>query len=380
MTPPTAMTLAEYAAGFTDDPGYFDFATWGPISTAVAEEQRALTDIQGRARFGSESVLAEQEGRVKRAVSAVTGFSTENVVFEPSTSMGLLHTAFGLTGQLVLSNREYPALPIAVTRAAQSLRVLEPVWLRPEYGAVTPALVREHLTSSTDAVAVSLVDYRTGYLADIEGIRQVIGDRLLIVDAIQGFGVVDAPYAMADVVVSGGQKWARAGWGTGFMALSDRALTALTPVFSGVAGTEVELGGSYDTVGDPKLGAAGFQVSNPDPIAQGRFATALEALAEVGVPAISAAVAERASRVIDIADEFAVPVASSRDESERAGLVVLEPAPDQMTTLTAALMNHGVTATVRSGTVRVSVHVTTGEESFEMLRSALTSFGSTILY
>ena len=87
---------------------------------------------------------------------------------------------------------------------------------------------------------MSLVDFRTGYLADLEGIRQVIGDRLLIVDAMQGFGVVDAPYELADVVVSGGQKWARAGWGTGFLALSDRALEHLTPVLSGFSATDVE--------------------------------------------------------------------------------------------------------------------------------------------
>ena len=96
---------------------------------------------------------------------------------------------------------------------------------------------------------MSLVDSRTGYLCDIEGIRQVIGDRLLIVDAIQGFGVVDAPWEVADVVLSGGQKWCRAGWGTGFMALSARPLERLTPVFSGFTGTEE--GEPWDEVPPP---------------------------------------------------------------------------------------------------------------------------------
>jgi len=49
---------------------------------------------------------------------------------------------------------------------------------------VTPGNIRDQLTASVEAVAVSLVDFRTGYLVDLEGIRQVIGDRLLIVDAI----------------------------------------------------------------------------------------------------------------------------------------------------------------------------------------------------
>jgi selenocysteine lyase/cysteine desulfurase len=373
-------TIDDLASGFTDEPGYFDFAKWGPISSSVADEQRSLVEVQARARFGSEIALTEQAGRVGRAISSLVGFAPDHVVFQPNTSAGLTHTLFGLTGQVLMSPRDYPSMPVAATRSAEALRVLEPVWMDLDHDVVTPAVVQRHLTDSVTAVAVSLVDYRTGYLVDLEGIRQVIGDRLLIVDAIQGFGVVDAPYAVADVVASGGQKWVRAGWGTGFLALSDRALSALTPVFSGVAGSDLTLGGSYHERQPTRPGAAAFQLTHPDPIAQARFATALEDLADVGVAAVSRAVAERATRVIDLADEFAVPVVSPRDEAERAGIVVLEPALDQMTTLTAALINHGVTATVRDTTVRLSVHVSTGDESFDMLRGAFTSFGTSVFY
>jgi len=373
-------TIADLASGYTDEPGYFDFARWGPISRAVADEQRSLVEVQARARFGSEIALTEQSGRVVRAVSSLIGFAPDHVVFQPNTSEGLMHTLFGLTGQVLMSPRDYPSMPVAAARSAEALRVLEPVWMDLDHDVVTPAVVQRHLADSVTAVAVSLVDYRTGYLVDLEGIRQVIGDRLLIVDAIQGFGVVDAPYAVADVVASGGQKWVRAGWGTGFLAMSDRALASLTPVFSGVAGTDLTLGGWYHERQPTRPGVQAFQVTNPDPIAQARLATALEDLAAVGVAEVSRAVAERASRVIDLADEFAVPVVSPRDEAERAGIVVLEPSPEQMTTLTAALINHGVTATVRDTTVRLSVHVSTGDDSFEMLRGALTSFGTTVFY
>ncbi|MDY0944750.1 aminotransferase class V-fold PLP-dependent enzyme [Frigoribacterium sp. CFBP9039] len=373
-------TIDELISGYTDEPGYFDFAKWGPISRPVVEEERALVDVQARARFGSEVALTEQAGRVRRAVSAVVGFPADQVVFQPDTSSGLVHTLFGLTGQVLMSPRDYPSGPVAATRAAAAMRVLEPVWMDLDHDVVTPAVVQRHLTDRVTAVAVSLVDYRTGYLVDLEGIRQVIGDRLLIVDAIQGFGVVDAPYGVADVIASGGQKWVRAGWGTGFLALSERASATLTPVFSGVAGTELRLGGSYHETLPTLPGAEAFQITNPDPIAQARFSTALEGIASVGVAAISREIADRASRLIDIADEFALPVVSPRDEAERAGIVVLEPSPEQMTTLTAALLNHGVTATVRDTTVRLSVHLSTDDDSFDLLRGALTSFGTTVYY
>ncbi len=373
-------TIDDYAASFGEEPGYLDFAHVGPLATSVVEESQAQLELLRRSRFGSLASLDRQDERVREAVGAVTGFPPDQIAFQPNTGTGLMHVMFGLTGGGLFSAAEFPSITYAAARSAEALGVLVPIHLDTAGGPITPGIVREQLTQGTVAVAVSLVDYRTGYLTDIEGIRQVIGDRLLIVDAIQGFGVVDAPYRVADVVASGGQKWARAGWGTGFLALSERAAERLTPVFSGFNSAD---GDPLDTVHTsnvlpPVRGAGAFTVSPPSPIAQARFATALEGIAEVGIAAINARVAEKVSRVIELADEYAVPVSSSRAENERAGIVVLEPAVDQLTVLSASLFNHGVSVTTRAKTVRVSPHVSTDDESFDMLRASFTSYASAI--
>jgi selenocysteine lyase/cysteine desulfurase len=284
---------------------------------------------------------------------------------------------FGLTGKVALSLADFPSLTFAAERAANALHAVTPVWLETDHGKITPGNIRDQLDSSVTAVAVSLVDFRTGHLIDLEGIREVVGDRLLIVDAIQGFGIVDAPLSLADVVVSGGQKWIRSGWGTGFLALSDRAVDHLTPVFSGFVATDDE-GMPMDEVTPPAHGARAFQVTHADPVAQSRFALALEDIAKVGVPAINQRISERVSSIIDLADEFALQVTSPRAESERAGIVVIEPQPDQLTVLAASIHNHGVTATVRSGAVRLSPHVSTDDETLAVLRASFTSFASAI--
>lgn len=369
------VTIDEFADQFDEEPGYLDFARFGPPGRVVHSEQRAFDHLLARARFSSLSVLEDQDARLRAAVARVTGFRADQVAFQPNTSMGLMHTMFGLTGHVAVAASEFPSVTFAAARAAEALHVLSPHWLHPDRGRVTPGGLRDTLDPSCVAVAVSLVDFRTGYLADLDGIRQVIGDRLLIVDAIQGFGVVDAPFEVADVVVSGGQKWTRSGWGTGFLALSDRAAEQLVPVFSGFSATDSdEL--PVDEVLPPTSGAAAFSVSNPDPVAQARFSAALEHLAEVGVPAVSARIAERVSAIIDLADEYAISVSSSRAENERAGIVVLDPDPDHLTTLTASLYNHGITATVRQGSVRLSAHVSTGEDSLLMLRDAFLSYAT----
>ena len=372
------MTIDAFITGFTEEPGYLDYGRFGPLATSAVEETTALTQVLARARHGSSDVFLEQDGRVRAAASALTGFPVDQIVFQPNTSQGIMHAMFGLTGGVLLSAGEFPSLPIAAVRAQEALHTVQPVWLETDHGKVTPGQIREQLEANVAAVAVSLVDSRTGYLCDIEGIRQVIGDRLLIVDAIQGFGTVDAPWEAADVVLSGGQKWCRAGWGTGIMALSTRALEQLTPVFSGFTGTEEPE--PWGEVPPPAPDARAYRVSNPDPIAEARLAAALEDIAQAGVPAINGAIAERVSEVIELADEFAIAVTSSRDERERAGIVVLEPPAGQVTYLTASLHNHGVTATTRQGRVRLSVHAATSSETVDMLRAAFVSYGTAASY
>ncbi|HEX4400746.1 MAG TPA: aminotransferase class V-fold PLP-dependent enzyme [Galbitalea sp.] len=371
------ISLDDYVASFGEEPGYLNFAAEGPPGRAVKDEEYALMSLLGRARFGTVDSLFGGGDRVRDAIAAITAFDRSQVIFQPSTSIGLMHAMFGLTGGLAMSPAEFPSITYAAVRAAEAIGAVTPMWLDTDDGKVTPGNLRSQLNSSIAAVAVSLVDFRTGYLVDLEGIRQVIGDRLLIVDAIQGFGVVDAPYEVADVVVAGGQKWVRAGWGTGFMALSDRAAAAIVPVVSGFSATESgQL--PLDEVQAPKAGVDAFQISNPDYIAQARFAAAVEEIAEVGIPEINASIRDKVTRIIDLADEYAVPVVSPRDVAERAGIVVVEPPTDQLTVLTASLFNHGVTTTTRQGRVRLAPHVSTNEETFDMLRASFVSYASAV--
>src|SRR5690606_29200755 len=106
----------------------------------------------------------------------------------------------------------------------------------PPDGIVTIDSVVAALTDDVSAVAVSAVDFRTGALVDLAGLREAIGDRLLIVDAMQAFGVVDVEWNLADVVAGNGYKWLRAGRGTGFARFSARAQERIVPVLSGISG------------------------------------------------------------------------------------------------------------------------------------------------
>ena len=58
------------------------------------------------------------------------------------------------------------------------------------------------------------------------------------------------------------------------------------------------------------------------------------------------------------------------------GIVVVEPASEDLTVLAASLHNHGIAATVRAGHVRLSPHASTDDETLAMLRAAFISYST----
>lgn len=366
--------LDAYLASFDGEPGYLDWAAFGPLSPAVRSEAQGDTELLGSGRRTSIDLVADHVREARELVAELIGGDAAQVVLQPSTTYGLMHAIYGLAGGLMLGRGEFPSLTVAATRASEALGSLQLQWLDPVDGMITPDVVREALTDETHAVAVSLVDFRTGYRADLSALRDIIGDRLLIVDAVQGFGMVDADYLAADVVCGHGYKWLRAGRGTGFAWFGDRALERIAPVLSGFRGVEGDL--PVDDVPAPATSAQAFSISGADTLAAARLATALREVADVGVDAIEAELAARASDVMFFADRYEVPVVTPREPERRAGIVTLEPAPQDAAPLAASLANHGLTVTTRAGRIRVAPHVGTGADTLRLFGDALAAFAS----
>ncbi|SIT71341.1 aminotransferase class V-fold PLP-dependent enzyme [Microbacterium sp. RU33B] len=368
------MDLESFQASFDGEPGYLDWAAHGPLSSTVRDEVHADAELLGSGRRAGIDMVRAHVPEAEQLLAELLRADASQIVLQPSTTYGLQQALYGLAGGLLVSQAEFPSLTVTATRAAEALGSLQLQWLEPADGRVTAEVVRDALTDDTRALAVSLVDFRTGYRADLSALRDVIGDRLLIVDAIQGFGVVDADWAAADVVCGNGYKWLRAGRGTGFASFSERALERLAPVLSGFTGVDGDL--PVDVVPQPSTSAAAFRVSTPDHLAVARLATALADVRDVGVDIIEREIAARASDVMYFADRYEIPVVTPREPEQRAGIVALAPAPQDAAPLAASLANHGITVTVRSGLVRVAPHVGTGGDTLRLFGDALAAFSS----
>jgi selenocysteine lyase/cysteine desulfurase len=362
--------LPGYAEHFEAAAGYLDFARYGPPSRAVLA---ATADALGRsARADQDTVndLMRADLRARQTAAALAGTDAGHTVLLPNASTGLFQAAFGIpAGTVLVPAADFPANHYPWRRAAAA-GLAVPRWLP---GPPTPEAVRAALTDDVVALSLSAVDFRTGYRADLAALRDVIGpDRLLVVDAMQAFGVAELPWQAVDVLVTGGQKWLRASWSTGFAALSDRALERLAPTLTGWTGVDdVAL---FDDVEHPAAADAGrLSITNLSPVAAAAFAAALELVAQVGVAAIEARVRTLVDQLIEAVRDHGGEILSATDPARRAGIVSFRMPGIPPATVAKALHAHAITPTVRPDSLRLSPHASTPPSTVATLHAALGS-------
>lgn len=365
---------AAYLDEFSEPAGYVDFASTGPVSRRV---RAAVDELMGLLSSPSPAVMADVFARYEAAVAAIAAFmqvAPDRLAPLATTSPGIFQTAFGLLGSggnVVVPSHEFPANLYPWLRAASAggpeVRMID----IPD-GRVTPDRIREAADSGTRAVAVSLVDFQTGFRVDLDGMREVAGDALLVVDAIQGMGAVHQGLGPADVMVAGGQKWMRAGWGSGVMAVSGRALERLAPTLSGWLAVEDALDTDRRAPHPTLASAARFQEGTPPIVGVFQFAAAVEVLELAGIQEISAAITGRVAAMEEIVRSAGAEVrAPWVGPAERAGILCFRFSGADPAATHSHLTEAGIAASLRGAWVRLSPHASTSPDAIGLLSGAL---------
>lgn len=367
------MPLPEAFLEQFDEPfGFLDFAAIGAVSIParrrLAEMSEAMSGGEGKL---IPLVFAEVEA-VAGAAARLIGTSPDRVAVLPNTSAGLFSAAFGLSGgSVVVPRTEFAANLYPWVRAGQS-GLIEPRFIEVPGGRLTGGLVAEAVDASTAAVAVSLVDYRTGYRCDLAAMREAAGDALLVVDAVQALGAVQVSMEHADILVAGGHKWLRAGGGAGVMAVSDRALDRLAPTLVGWSGVQDPFDVRAPLPHPPLEDSRRFAMGSPPFLAAAALRGALEAYEAVSMEEVEAAVIARSKAVEEEAlRSGAEAVSPWRSDSERSGIVGFRPRGGAAAEVHQQLTEAGFHLTERDGCLRVAPHASTRPEAPAALGEAL---------
>ncbi|MFI6447411.1 aminotransferase class V-fold PLP-dependent enzyme [Kitasatospora sp. NPDC050543] len=241
----------------------------------------------------------------------------------------------------------------------------------PLHRHITPDLLRRHLTPDVTALSVSAVDSLTGHLAPLADLKELLGpDRLLIVDAIQGLGCVPLEPDAADILVSGGQKRLRAGWGTALLLIRDRCAARLHPGLGGWAGATDPFAEHHPAPSLP--GTAAHLATNPHYPAAAALGAALDDLLATGPRAVGARIRDTLGLLLDHARRAGAKVLlDDLAPHERGGIGAFHLPGHDPAAVHDALQAAGVITTRRAQWIRLSPHTSTTPAAAQLLTEAL---------
>ena len=355
------MGLAQSFLDQFDEPfGFMDFASIGAMSIPARAGLAEMADAMSGSRGKLVPMVMDRVETTRGLGARLMGVPPEQVTLVPSTSAGLFAVAYGLAGgTVVVPETEFPANLYPWVRAAEAGRIDLRTFPVPG-GRLTADLVAQAVDSGTTAVALSHVDYRTGYRCDLPAIREAAGPALLVVDAVQGLGALTFSMEGVDVMVAGGHKWLRAGGGAGLLAVSELALERLRPALTGWLGVVDPFDTAAPLPHPPLEGADRFVMGSGSFTAVAALCESLRTLLAVSMEDVEAAVLARSSAVEEEARRAGARVlAPWRMDDERSGIVSFSPARESSEDAYARLVAEGFSLTERNGMLRVAPHAST---------------------
>ncbi len=357
---------------------YLNSAAVSPIPlTAVEAVNRQLRDV---AENGSANYLqwVETKGRARSLTARMLGVEPDQVAFMRNTSDGMASIAAGLQWKqgdnIVSFEREFPANYYAWRR----VRDEEGVELRlcPERGGrIDIDEFTGLIDRNTRLVAVSAVQFASGYRADLERIgraaRQV--DALFVVDIIQAFGAMplDLPAQFVDAAAGASHKWLCAPEGCGILYLSDRARERIQPRLVGWISVETPWD-FEDREQAFRPNALAWESGTGCSSLFYGLEQSLLLLSETGPGLIERHLAELTDQLCEGLAGTPYEIVSSRRPGERSQIVVIRHTGGADPQAAAEeLEREGIVISARGRGLRVSPHLYNNSADIEALLRAL---------
>jgi cysteine desulfurase/selenocysteine lyase len=221
-----ALTPADVRALFPalEEWTWLNAAASSPLCTPVAEAMARLVEasrLRGDLDFPK---WLHQREAVRAKLAAFVGTTPASVAFTPSTSFGFHVVAQCLKArghaEVLSLEHEFPSTTVPLLHAGLTVRGVR----RRADGSYPLEDLEAALRPTTRAVAVSLVQFNSGFRVDIEGLSRLCRDRglVLCLNGAQAIGHVplDVTAWGASFLAMPSHKWLGAGYGTGMLVVS----------------------------------------------------------------------------------------------------------------------------------------------------------------
>ena len=356
---------------------YLNSAAVSPLpKTAIAAVNLQLEDV---AAHGSGHYMQwiETKGRARALLAGMLNVQPENIAFTRNTSDGFAAIANGITWQagdnIVSFAREFPANYYA-WRSVRDRYSVE-VRLCPERdGRIDLDEFVAMIDSNTRVVAISSVQFGSGFRADLERIGRAARavDALFCVDLIQGVGAhgYDLPAQFVDAASGASHKWLCAPEGCGYLYISDRARERVEPVLTGWI--SVETPWDFEDREQPfKQNALAWESGTGASSLFYGLAASLELLADAGLANIESHLDSLTDQLCDSVAGKDYTIVSSRAPGDRSAIVCIKHRTMNCNDVAKHLEDAHVIVSPRGDRVRIAPHFYNNSSDIERLVEAL---------
>ena len=347
-----------------------------PLPTIEAVQSQ-LRDVLENGSAHYRDWIAVKE-RTRKLVAELIGARPEQIAFTRNTSDGLSTIANGLRwhsgDNLVTFRHEFPANVYPWLRIGDALGV-EVRMSEERNGRIDLDEFISFIDSKTRIVAISQVQYASGFRADLERIGRAahIHGALLVVDVIQGMGVVptNVEVEFVDAGAAAAHKWLLTPEGVGLLYLSDRARERIEPTL--VGWNSVPNAEDYANFDQGwKQGALAWETgTGPMALIHGLEAS-LRLLTEVGIDRIATHLEQVTDHLCERLNPREYELVSSRLAGEKSQIVCIRHTGGlSPMALYSHLKKRNIITAPRGDRLRVSPHLYNTLEDIDELVNAL---------
>jgi cysteine desulfurase/selenocysteine lyase len=351
---------------------YLNHAGVAPLAKPAADAMQRLTE--DACRWGSfhYSQWLEAYQGLRLAAARLIGALPEEIAIVKNTSEGIATLAMGLDwrpgDQVVVFREEFPANYLPWKRLeARGVRLRE-------LSILDPLEAIEQACRGAKLLAVSFVQYLSGYRADLEAIGGLCRRHgcLFFVDAIQGLGAfpLDVRRAQVDALAADGHKWLLGPEGCGILFVRREVQERIEPVeFGWTNAARFDDYGNRDLTLRPDAGR--YECGTLNTVGCFGLRAAIEFLLEIGIEPIGAAVQALGDRLAEGVAAKGYELLGARSPATGAGIVSFRKDGMDSRAVVRHLKDRGIVVAARQGWVRASPHFYISPEQIDRLLEEL---------
>ncbi len=351
---------------------YLNHAAVAPLCKSAADAIRWLAnDCE---KYGSlhYDVWMKSYDSLRQVTAQLINAQSSEIAIVKNTSEGIATIANGLDwksgDRIVVFEEEFPSNQYPWQRLQSKGVTLE--WLR----ADGPMDKLEQAAKGARMVAISFVQFLTGFRADLETIGKICQQNgcFFFVDAIQGMGYypLDVQKCNIHALAADGHKWMLGSEGCGVLYVRADVQDQIEPFEFGWTNVQ-----NYADYGQRTLtlrsDAGRYEPGTLNTVGVYGLEASIKFLLSVGIEPICEAVLARTKEIHDGVLEKGYEVLGERNPSNDSGIVCFRKPGLDFRMIHKQLKDNGILTAPRAGWVRASPHFYISPEDVQRFLSVL---------